>query len=76
MKHSKQRELIRQTVQHSPEHLTADQVYEQLKTEHATLSLGTVYRNLNLLAEQGVIRRIPVSGGADRLTSGWRNTTT
>ncbi|MBR5559184.1 MAG: transcriptional repressor [Oscillospiraceae bacterium] len=66
MKYSRQRELIRQTVQQSEEHLTAEQVYERLKPENTTLSLGTVYRNLNLLAEQGSICRIPVPGGADR----------
>jgi Fur family peroxide stress response transcriptional regulator len=66
MKYSRQRELIRQTVLESEEHLTAEQVYERLKPENTTLSLGTVYRNLNLLAEQGNINRIPVPGGADR----------
>ena len=66
MKYSRQRELIWQTVQQSEEHLTAEQVYERLKPENNTLSLGTVYRNLNLLAEQGNIMRIPVPGGADR----------
>ncbi len=66
MKYSRQRELIHQTIQQSKEHLTAEQVYERLKPENNTLSLGTVYRNLNLLAEQGSILRIPVPGGADR----------
>ena len=66
MKYLRQRELIRQTVLESEEHLTAEQVYERLKPENTTLSLGTVYRNLNLLAEQGNITRIPVPGGADR----------
>ena len=65
MKYSRQCELILQTVQQSKEHLTAEQVYERLKPENTTLSLGTVYRNLNLLAEQGTLCRIPVPGGAD-----------
>ena len=65
MKFSRQRELILQTVRQSEEHLTAEQVYERLKPENTTLSLGTVYRNLNLLAEQGTLCRIPVPGGAD-----------
>ena len=30
-----------------------------LKPENPNLSLGTVYRNLNLLAEEGVIVRMP-----------------
>jgi len=65
MKFSRQRELILHTVQQSEEHLTAEKVYERLKPENTTLSLGTVYRNLNLLAEQGTLCRIPVPGGAD-----------
>ena len=65
MKFSRQRELILQTVRQSEEHLTAEQVYERLKPENTTLSLGTVYRNLNLLAEQGTLCRIRVPGGAD-----------
>ena len=65
MKFSRQRELILQTVRQSEEHLTAEQVYERLKPENTTLSLGTVYRNLNSLAEQGTLCRIPVPGGAD-----------
>ena len=66
MKYSKQREVIFQTVCKNPIHPTADQVYGMLKTEHPNLSLGTVYRNLNLLAEHGLLRRIPVAGGGDR----------
>jgi len=65
MKYSRQRELILQTVRQSEEHLSAEQVYERLKPEHNTLSLGTVYRNLNLLAEQGTLCRIPIPGGSD-----------
>ena len=71
MKYSRQRELILQTVLQSKEHLTAEQVYERLKPDNNTLSLGTVYRNLNLLADQGSIARIPVPGGADRYD--WNN---
>lgn len=41
------------------EHPTAETVYQWLKPENPNLSLGTVYRNLNLLADEGVIRRMP-----------------
>ena len=58
-RYSKQRELIYQAVYHSDQHPTADMVYQWLKPTNPNLSLGTVYRNLNLLAEEGILIRIP-----------------
>ena len=58
-RHSHQRDLIYQAVCDSCEHPTADMVYQQLKPENPNLSLGTVYRNLNVLAEEGMIIRMP-----------------
>ena len=57
-RYSKQRQLIMEAVLSSKSHPTADEIYHQLKPEHPELSLGTVYRNLNLLAEMGVIDRM------------------
>ena len=66
MKYSKQRELIYQWVVEHPVHPTADAVYDALRPLAPKLSLGTVYRNLNLLADTGALTKIPVSGGSDR----------
>jgi Fe2+ or Zn2+ uptake regulation protein len=66
MKYSRQRELILKAVQNHPIHPTADQVYTMLKPEHPKLSLGTVYRNLNLLSETGQIRKIRMPNMSDR----------
>ena len=57
-RYSKQRQLIMEAVLASKSHPTADEVYHLLKPDHPELSLGTVYRNLNLLAEMKVIDRI------------------
>ena len=57
-RYSRQRELIYQTLCGTDEHPTAEMVYRWLKPENPSLSLGTVYRNLNLLADEGVIRRM------------------
>ena len=57
-RYSRQRELIYQTLCRTDEHPTAEMVYRWLKPENPSLSLGTVYRNLNLLADEGVIRRM------------------
>ena len=65
MVYSKQRELILKTVLENRIHPTADMVFSLLKPEYPSLSLATVYRNLNLLAENGLLVRIPVPGGAD-----------
>ena len=58
-RYSKQRELIYQALTCTDCHPTADMVYQMLKPENPTLSLGTVYRNLNLLVEEGEISRLP-----------------
>lgn len=58
-RYSRQRELIYQALCATEEHPTADMVYQWLKPENPNLSLATVYRNLNLLADEGVITRMP-----------------
>ena len=58
MRTSKQRELILKTLAENPIHPTAEQLYAWVKLKAPTISLATVYRNLNLLAENGVIKKI------------------
>ena len=65
-RYSRQRELIYHALMNSKEHPTAEMVYQMLKPENPNLSLGTVYRNLNLLAEQGQVLRIRSAEGPDR----------
>jgi Fur family peroxide stress response transcriptional regulator len=60
-RYSRQRELIYRFLMESKAHPTAEMVYRELKPGNPSLSLGTVYRNLNLLAEEGVIVRMPYS---------------
>ena len=66
MNYSWQRQLILETVQKSKQHMTAAQVYQLARKNCPHLSLGTVYRNLNLLVDIGQLRRIGVPGEADR----------
>lgn len=58
MKYSKQREHILKTLQENIIHPTADEIYAIARKDMPSLSLATVYRNLNQLAESGIIRRI------------------
>ncbi len=69
MKYSKQRAEILKTVTENRIHPTADTVYTLMREKMPDISLGTVYRNLNLLAENGDIRKIPVPNGSDRFDS-------
>ena len=57
-RYSKQRELIQQVLMNTNKHPTAETVYNWLKPENPALSLGTVYRNLNQLADEGSIIRL------------------
>ena len=52
---SKQREAILRVVKGTTSHPTADWVYEQVRREIPNISLGTVYRNLKLLKQEGQI---------------------
>ena len=60
-RYSRQRELIYEAVYGTDQHPTAEMVYHWLKPTNPNLSLGTVYRNLNLLAEEGILMRMPFS---------------
>lgn len=57
-RYSRQRELIYQTLKGTDQHPTAEMIYNCLKPENPNLSLGTVYRNLNLLVDEGIIVRM------------------
>ena len=65
-RYSRQRELIYEALMHTDQHPTAEMVYQWLKPTNPNLSLGTVYRNLNLLSDMGEIIKISTPDGADR----------
>ena len=66
LKYSRQRESIKEYLMSTKEHPTADMVYLHVKQEFPNISLGTVYRNLNLLADIGEIIKISTLNGGDR----------
>lgn len=66
LKYSRQREAIKNYLMDTKAHPTADTIYAELKKVYPSISLGTVYRNLNLLADQGEINKIPTSDGGIR----------
>ena len=66
LKYSRQRACIKDYLLKTHEHPTADTVYLHVKEEFPNISLGTVYRNLNLLASMGEAQKIPTPCGGDR----------
>lgn len=63
---TKQRKLIFDIIQQSDEHLTAEQIYSIAKVHMPALAIGTVYRNLKIMSDEGDILHIPVAGAPDR----------
>lgn len=65
VKYSRQRQHIYNFLMSRKDHPTADVVYQNVRQEYPNISLGTVYRNLTLLADRGEIMRLQVGDGAD-----------
>lgn len=65
-KHFRKRDAILTYLRHTDQHPTAETVYTQLKQEIPDLSLGTVYRNLALFKQQGLIQSLGTVNGVER----------
>lgn len=65
LKYSRQREMIKDFLITRKDHPTADLVYSNIRQDCPNISLGTVYRNLTLLADLGEIQRLRVGDGID-----------
>ena len=65
LKYSRQREAILDFIRTRTDHPTADVIYENIRIRYPNISLGTVYRNLSLLADIGEIRKLSDFAGAD-----------
>jgi len=57
-----QRTAILDELQRERCHLNAGEVYERVRLRFPRISLGTVYRNLQVLVDQGRIRRLETDG--------------
>ena len=58
MNYSKQRETILNTLKENVVHPSAEFLYEKVHQADPNISKGTLYRNLNQLAKEGVIKKI------------------
>lgn len=60
---TRQRQLVLDAVRATHKHPTADEVFYAVRTQDDHISRGTVYRNLNILAEEGEIQAVRMRGG-------------
>lgn len=65
-KHFRKRDAILNYLQGAKSHPSAEMVYADLKQQIPDLSLGTVYRNLNLFKEQGLAITVGNVKGVER----------
>lgn len=63
---SKKREAIYQAIVSTSTHPSAEWVYNQLKTEYPELSVGTVYRNISVFKDMGLVKMVGVVNGQER----------
>jgi Fur family ferric uptake transcriptional regulator len=63
---TRQRQVVLQAVRSTMDHPTADWVYRQARRRLPRISLGTVYRNLKKLSEEGLIREVQIAGQTTR----------
>ena len=66
LRHSHQRDMIYNYMLETKEHPSAEMIYEDLKKIEPNLSLGTVYRNLKLLEELGMVRKVTNVNNVER----------
>lgn len=62
-RNTRQRQLVLDAVRSRCDHPTADDIFMSVRAQDDHISRGTVYRNLNLLAQEGEIRSIHLRGG-------------
>ena len=65
-KHSKKRDAILELIRSTGTHPGAQWVYDQLKPAIPDLSLGTVYRNIAVFREEGLLESVGVVLGEER----------
>ena len=59
---TRQRRAILEELDKLTSHPTADEVFRMVRTRLPHISLGTVYRNLEILSDAGLIRRLRTAG--------------
>jgi Fur family ferric uptake transcriptional regulator len=63
---TRQRKIILEELRRMRSHPTADEVYETVRKRMPRISLGTVYRNLEILSRSGLARKLDLAGARRR----------
>lgn len=63
---TRQRQVILEELRRVSTHPSADEVYEMVRKRLPRISLGTVYRNLEILSESGDIQKLELGGSLKR----------
>jgi Fe2+ or Zn2+ uptake regulation protein len=63
---TRQREVILEEIRNAQAHPSADEVYEMVRKRLPRISLGTVYRNLDILSARGDIQKLELGGDIKR----------
>jgi len=63
---TKQREAILRILRNTKSHPTVDWIYEEARKEIPHISKGTVYRNLKVLQEMGLVSELNLNGTVSR----------
>ena len=70
---TKQRKVILEELKKVTSHPTADEVYEMVRKRLPRISLGTVYRNLEILSQLGLIQKLEAGGVQKRFDGNPQN---
>jgi len=63
---TRQRKVILEELRKVNTHPSADEIYEMVRKRLPRISLGTVYRNLEILSELGEIQKLELGGDLKR----------
>jgi Fur family ferric uptake transcriptional regulator len=66
MRLTTQRQILLEELAKSDNHPTACELYDLIRKRLPRIGLGTVYRNLELMAESGIILKLEVGGAQKR----------
>jgi len=72
-RNSKQKETILRILRGTTSHPTADWIYEEVRKEIPGISLGTVYRNLKMLQQEGRVSELDLAGTVRRFNGHVQN---
>ena len=65
-KHFRKRDAILEYLRHTQAHPSAEKIFTDLKEEIPDLAMGTVYRNLTLFKENGLVSSVATVKGVER----------